>query len=132
MTVALSKIRTGIALASEIVQAADTARDGNGRTTRAELVSILDGEGYGKGAMRRGTLALRADARVAAGNRAPEAKDVEAAAKQTLKAIAAAAAKDGKKGELSKDEFQTLTAREKAAVRFAQEYGDRSFDELFF
>lgn len=133
MNVAMPKIRRGVALAKEIVQAADVANDQDGRITRAELRSILDAEGYEPGhPMRRGTMSLFNAARTLAGWKAPTAKDVARAAAQSRQAIRAAAAQDGRPGRLSRSEFETLSPADQRAVRFAARYGNDTLDEYFF
>jgi hypothetical protein len=133
MNVAMPKIRRGVALAKEIVQAADVANNQDGRITRAELRSILDAEGYEPGhPMRRGTMSLFNAARELAGGKAPTAKDVAQAAAQSRQAIRDAAGQDGQPGHLSRSEFETLSPADKRAARFAARYGDDTLDEYFF
>jgi hypothetical protein len=133
MNVAMPKIRRGVSLAKEIVQAADVANNQDGKTTRAELRSILDAEGYEPGhPMRRGTISLFNAARDLAGGKAPTAKDLDRAAARSLRAIRDAAAQDGRPGHLSRSEFETLSPADRRAAHFAARYGDDTLDEYFF
>jgi hypothetical protein len=130
MNVAMPKVHRGVALAKENVGAADVANNQDGRTSRAELKQILDGEGYGKGdPMRRGTMAFFEKARKLAGGKAPTAKDLASAAKQADQAIARAAGKDGR---LSDRELKSLSTADRFVARFADRFGNDTLDEHFF
>lgn len=133
MDVSVTKIRGGVGLAAEIVKAADIANNADGKTSRAELKGILDGEGYRKGhIMRRGTHALHSYAYRIAGSTNPGEKSIDVAARRTVNAIERAAAKDGKADVLSRDEFQTLSPTAKRLAQFSARYGESTLDELFF
>jgi hypothetical protein len=129
----LSKVRAGIALAKEVVKAADQATNNDGKTTRRELAGICDAEGYtGRHTMRSGTLALHAEARRAAGGTAPDARAINRAGRSVFEEVSKASARGGRADTLEASEYETLSAPAKRLVDFSRKYAGGTIDAFFF